>query len=243
VPMIVYRGGGPQSSYTTSFPLTENPISESGRWVNGLTTGLDWQNIRTSAGLAYGTQSGNSGTYDDSTALLSGTWLQNTTIVTTCKTVNQQGTFCYCELEHRHRSLLSAHSNTGYEINVRANHGFPTGGASYTQIVRWNGAIGAFVMLKSVDEGTGNFTGLHDGDVFKSTFIGTVINVYIDYGSGFVLVNTYDTSTGNDGGTPGTPDSVVYSGNPGMGHWLHLNGATGVNLDDYGFHDYTVTAT
>ena len=30
-----------QGTYTTNFPLTENPILENGNWINGGTTGLD----------------------------------------------------------------------------------------------------------------------------------------------------------------------------------------------------------
>jgi len=62
------------SGYSTAFDLTENPISESGVW----TTGKDpFQTpVRTSNGLAYGTQNGNEWatgkTYNDSEAYLSG---------------------------------------------------------------------------------------------------------------------------------------------------------------------------
>ena len=42
------------TSYTTNFPLTKNPISEGGRWVNGFTTGLDWNNVFTTPGFAGG---------------------------------------------------------------------------------------------------------------------------------------------------------------------------------------------
>ena len=69
-------------TYSTSFPLTENPISEGGKWVNGGATGLDWTNIRTTANVkAYGTSSGIAPGYDDSTAVLqgAGTWGQNQT--------------------------------------------------------------------------------------------------------------------------------------------------------------------
>src|SRR5260221_2997308 len=51
--------GGPSDggmSYSTSFPLTENPISEGGRWVNGGLLGLDWTNVSTTPGLAIGHQ-------------------------------------------------------------------------------------------------------------------------------------------------------------------------------------------
>jgi hypothetical protein len=30
------------ATYTTNFPLTENPIFEGGHWINGLINGLDW---------------------------------------------------------------------------------------------------------------------------------------------------------------------------------------------------------
>ena len=37
---------GTHRTYTTNFPLTENPISEGGKWTNGQTVGLDWANMR-----------------------------------------------------------------------------------------------------------------------------------------------------------------------------------------------------
>src|SRR5580693_498626 len=68
-------------TYSTSFPLTENPISEGGKWVNGGATGLDWTNIRTTANVkAYGSSSGTGNGNDDSTAVLqTGTWGSNQT--------------------------------------------------------------------------------------------------------------------------------------------------------------------
>jgi hypothetical protein len=56
-------------SYSTRFPLVENPISEGGNWINGKTAGIDWANVRTTPGFAHGTESGKV-KYDDSTALL-----------------------------------------------------------------------------------------------------------------------------------------------------------------------------
>ena len=34
-------------TYTTNFPLTENPISEAGNWINGGSVGFDWSNVST----------------------------------------------------------------------------------------------------------------------------------------------------------------------------------------------------
>src|ERR1700685_700590 len=68
------------NNYTTSFPATENPISESGKWSNGgQSPALDWTNCQTTTGLAFGTESISSGTDDDSTCILNGTWGPNQT--------------------------------------------------------------------------------------------------------------------------------------------------------------------
>src|ERR1043166_4720389 len=58
-------------TYTTSFPLTENPISESGMWVNGQADGLLWANCITTNHFVWGND--NRGVvYADPTALLKG---------------------------------------------------------------------------------------------------------------------------------------------------------------------------
>ena len=40
--------------YSTNFTLTENPISEGGKWVNGESVGFDWNNVLTAPGEAFG---------------------------------------------------------------------------------------------------------------------------------------------------------------------------------------------
>src|ERR1700729_3247334 len=61
----------PHATYTTNFPLTENPISEGGKWINGQKDGVDWTDVRTTPGLAFGTEIGGNRRelekYDDST--------------------------------------------------------------------------------------------------------------------------------------------------------------------------------
>jgi len=49
---------GTASTYTTNFPLTEDPISEGGKWINGKKDGVDWANVRTTPGFAFGTEIG-----------------------------------------------------------------------------------------------------------------------------------------------------------------------------------------
>ena len=198
--------------YSTNFLLSENPISEGGNWINGKTNGLDWADVATTAGLAYGTQSGSNG-YDDSTALLTGSWGPNQMAVATVHTVNQNSNG-FEEVEIRLRSSISAHSNTGYEINFRCL----STGATYTQIVRWNGPLGSFTQLASV---TG--PGLKDGDVVKATAVGNVITSYIN---GVALVSATDTT--------------YPSGNPGMGFFVQ--GLSGVN-GNFGFTSYSASDT
>ena len=62
------------ATYTTNFPLIENPISEGGHWINGLTNGIDWADVATTPGRAFGTQTGIGPNFADSTALLTGSW-------------------------------------------------------------------------------------------------------------------------------------------------------------------------
>src|SRR4051812_30589561 len=50
----------PDRTYSTDFPMTENPIDEAGNWLNGARDGLDWTDARSTAHKAFGTQPGNS---------------------------------------------------------------------------------------------------------------------------------------------------------------------------------------
>ncbi len=210
--MASAAGGSVQDiSYTTNFPLVENPIVEGGRWIDGKTAGLDWASVRTSAGLAYGTDSG-AGAYRDSTALLKGSWPADQMVQATVHTTNQQRGQVYEEVEIRLRSALSAHSNTGYEVNFRCTHD----GSQYVEIVRWNGPLGKFTYLKKAVG-----PGLRDGDVVKAIIVGRVITAYI---------NGAQVSQATDG--------TYTSGNPGIG--FYLQGAAGLNAD-FGFKSLTAS--
>src|SRR5262249_9167673 len=41
-------------SYSTRFPLNEAPISEGGKWINGAKDGIDWYDVITRNGVAFG---------------------------------------------------------------------------------------------------------------------------------------------------------------------------------------------
>jgi hypothetical protein len=176
---------------TTKFPLTENPISEGGAWINGKANGLDWADVRTTPGLAFGTESGTSG-YDDSTALLAGDWGPDQTVEATVHSVNPQtNPDIWEEVEIRLRSTISAHSNTGYEVL------FELPPHNFCQVVRWNGPLGSWTPLGYLGKG------VHDGDVVKATIVGNVITAYVNgVSQGQVTDNTYAT------------------GSPGMGLFL-----------------------
>ena len=204
--------GSTGNTYTTSFLNTENPIAESGKWVNGKVGGVDWTNIATIPNLAYGTESGGAG-YDDSTALLTGTWGSDQMAQAKVHSVNQYDSI-YEEVELRLRSSLSAHSSTGYEINFRCSKT----AAAYTQIVRWDGPLGKFTDLNSQ---SGANYGVGDGDVVNATIVGNVITAYIN---GVQVLQA--------------TDSTFATGSPGMGFFLQ--GTNGVNRD-YGFSGFTAT--
>ncbi len=193
------------ATYSTTFPLAENPLSEGGRWIGGKTAGLDWADVATAPGLAHGLQTGFGG-YDDSTAVLSGTWGPSQSVTATVHSVHQTGGIIYEEVEIRLRSTISRHRNTGYEINFRCLQG----SAAYVQIVRWNGPLGSFTYL---DDEKGK--GVSDGDVIRATIQGSLITAYIN---GVQVAQARD--------------DTFTDGSPGMGFFVQ--GAGDVNAD-YGF--------
>jgi hypothetical protein len=197
--------------YTTTFPLTENPISEHKVWINGGVTGLNWTNVRTTPGLAFGTETGSAG-FDDSIAILTGTWGPDQTVMATVHSVNQQTGNIFEEVELLLRFEITAHLARGYEVNFRCTHD----GTQYTQVVRWEGPLGSFSYITSLAG-----PGISNGDTVKATIVGSLITVYINNVAIF-SVN----------------DTKWKDGNPGMAFFLR--GPAGLN-SDYGFTSYTAS--
>lgn len=202
------------TSYKTSFTINESPISEGGKWINGKAEGLDWSDVAVSSGLAHGTESGTSG-YDDSTALLSGTWGSDQWAEATVHSVNQTDDV-YEEVELRLRSTLSAHEAKGYEINFRCSKT----DKAYAQIVRWNGGLGKFTYLNAKE---GANYGVTNGDVVKASIVGDVITAYIN---GVEVLRA--------------TDSTYTNGSPGIGFFLQ---GSGVSNNDFGFTSFTASDT
>src|SRR5262245_38288089 len=197
------------TSYTTAFPSTENPISEGGIWTNGGAVGVDWSNVRTTPGLAFGTQTGVDG-FNDSIAVLQGTWSPDQTATGTVFSVNQQNGGVYEEVEILLRFAITPHGARGYELNFSLRND----GSQYAQIVRWNGALDDFTALDSRA-----IPPLQTGDRVKGTIVGNTITTFVNDVEIFHLT-----------------DSVFTDGNPGMG--FYVQGTTGVNAD-YGFTCYS----
>jgi hypothetical protein len=197
------------AEYSTTFPRDENPLSESGRWINGR-AGLDWANVVVNNGLAHGSED-SLVKYNDSTALLAGTWDSNQMAQATVHVGTRPQPGSYIELELRLRSRLAPHCCTGYECNVSmaANANKP-----YAQIVRWNGTLGDFTILKSQD-----IAQIVDGMVIKAVAAGNTITLYTN---GVLLVSV--------------ADNKFTSGNPGMGFYLE-----GAGVNDSGFTRFSAT--
>ncbi len=195
------------NSYTTNFPLTENPISEGGAWVSGGTVGLDWNNVRTTPGKAFGTQVPGTGNYyGDSTAILAGTWAPDQTITANVYTVNQTSSVSE-EVELRLRTSISAHSITGYEVNFRCINN----SSVWIQIVRWNGPIGSFTVIGNASSGSSSY--ITNGIAIKATIVGNVITGY---------VNNVQVVTATD--------NTYTTGSPGIGFFLS-GGSSNLNAD------------
>ena len=206
---------GSHGAYTTNFPLTEDPISESGKWTNGKTDGIDWSDVRTTPGSAFGTQVPPTGPpYNDSVALLKGTWGPKQMATATVHTVNQQGGHTYEEVELWLRGSISPYRTTGYEINFRCL----TGPETYVQFGYWDGPLNKFGGL-----GATTGPGLHDGDVVRASIVGNTVTIWI---------NGVQVLQGND------PVNRYTTGNPGMG--FYYQGSTGSD-SDYGFTSFAAT--
>ena len=204
-------GGG--RTYSTSFSANENPISEGGMWTNGGTVGLDWTNVSTTGGHAIGHQVGAS--YTDATAVLTGSWSSNQQA---SGKVYASGTLqenCYSEVELRLRTTITSRKIRGYEVGFKVS---PSSGA-YLIVVRWNGAVGNFTMLRRLD---GAKYGVKNGDVVTASVVGNVITVYKN-GTKLTQVT----------------DNTYTSGSPGMGFNLENGpaGCSGTN-GKYGFTSF-----
>jgi hypothetical protein len=188
------------ASYSTMFPLTESPISEGGHWMGGKMIGLDWGDVSTTPGYAFGLAGPKA--YADSVALLTGEWPSNQSVEAE---VGKRAVFRYPEVSIRLRSSLAKHNCDGYEISYSLKDGY----AAYLIIVRWNGPLADFTYLLNVQ---GKQYAVMTGDVVKATVVGNEIRTY----KNGLLMGT-------------TKDGSYTGGNPGFGFNEGSNGDYGIS--------------
>jgi hypothetical protein len=189
--------GGATTSYATDFNLTESPISEQGAWTH---LGLDWTQVDTASGRAFGTQMGNA--YNDSYAHLSGFSpdVEVSAVIYLDSSIGSN----YHEVEILLRWSDAAHDAHGYECNLNYAGG-------YAEVVRWNGPLGDYTYIGG-GQGAGGGHKPVNGSVFKARIQGNIITTSLDG----VMLQTVDISA--------VSGSVWKDGNPGMGFY---NGEAG----------------
>ncbi len=210
-------------SYSTAFPspsAPEDPISEDGNWINGGTTGLEWSNVQTTTGHAFGTAVNGAPPYNDSTAVLAGgPWCQNQTAQATLM-ISATDSSSQEEVELRLNTTVTANSITGYEGDVSV-----LSGNLYFVWARWNGPLNSYCYIH---DGTCNSTAnvaavqVHNGDVLMATNVNGLLTLY-DNGTAII------TAT----------DTTYTAGTPGMGFW-NVGGTT-ADLAHYGFSNFSAT--
>jgi hypothetical protein len=199
-------------TYSSDFNRNENPISEKGKWNNGGLVGMDWTNVKTTGGIACGTQSGSDTgirRYNDSYAVLSGFPPDQSTEGIVHYTNPSDA--CNQEVELLLRWNSVAGRATGYECLTRCL----SAEESYMEIVRWNGALGDFTYIARMYS---TLAGIRDGDTLKATIRGNKISVTLN---GVLKLQA--------------TDNTYPTGNPGIGFFLA--GCHGTNAD-FGFTSF-----
>jgi hypothetical protein len=188
------------SSYSTTFPLTENPLSESGNWLGGATDGLDWLDFQTGSGNAYASAASGPAppTYNDSVAILKSSAFAAANDQYAEIVVRREAGYApdADSLTHENgmfvRAAVSANSITGYEAYVNCGGNFG--------IVLWNGAAGDFTPLSVTGVGPGVPA---DGDRYRFGAQGTSLIFWEWNGSSWTQVGI-------------ATDATIASGQPGM---------------------------
>jgi len=134
--------------------------------MGGKTIGLDWGDVSTTPGYAFGRAGPKA--YADSVALLTGEWPSNQSVE---EVVEKRAVSRYPEVSIRLRSSLTKHNCDGYEIS----YSLKDGDAAYLIIVRWNGPLADFTYLVNVQ---GKQYAVKTGDVVKATVVGNEIKTY-----------------------------------------------------------------
>jgi hypothetical protein len=213
---------GTQHTYSTTFPLTESPISDGGNWVGGQSAGGNlWGNVQSVSGLAFGVSEPTQ--FGDPTAILTGTWGGNQTVSGTVKVDTSPGVSCCHEIELRLRMTITANSIKGYEAycSIHTNN-------QYCHIARWNGPNGSYCNI----EASTPSTFAQNGDVLLATAAGTNPTIINLYQNGNLVATATDTGQNC---SPGGAAGPWTFGNPGIGFYDSQDN----NWSNFGFSNFS----
>jgi hypothetical protein len=192
--------------------VSENPINEGGKWINGGAVGLNWRNVQTVPGKAYA--SGISTGYDDSIAVLNTTFAANQyaqgTVYKAAGYVPPVGAH---EIELLLRFQVTAGNARGYEVLWASDGGLV--------LVRWNGALDSYDPFPPANIGVAV-----DGDVLRVEMVGTTSADFATriFKNG-VLMHTFTENPGSN---------IWTTGQPGMGFWP----TPGATVQNYGWKSF-----
>jgi len=178
------------AGYSTTFTSAENPISDGGRWRNGKAQGGYWNDVQTVPGKAYGAQVVNG--YDDDIAVLTTSFNPNQYAQATVTRASAYSPGVAHEVELLLRFQITNGNARGYEVLW--------GQQGYLNIIRWNGSLGDFTGIVSI-EGW-QIGPAVEGDVLRAEVVGDTISVYRN---GSLVASARD--------------SRWTDGQPGMGFW------------------------
>lgn len=221
-PLVSVSGGSSASTtcpngttYSTTFSLNENPISDGGVWTHNPSN--IWQKIQTTGGNAIAANYTED--VDDAYAYL-GNWPTNDYDIV--------ATVLYGGLNAGEAELLLRVSDS--PTSVRA-YEFLYNTAGSWQLVRWNGPHNDYTVIHP----GGGTPGAGNGAQIRATIVGTKISLFwrasASAGSWATLLSNF-----TDPGTSGAP---ISTGKPGMAIYVH---ASSGNRGYIGFQDYSVTA-
>jgi hypothetical protein len=205
-------------TWTTSFPLVENPISEGGVWHHlDPTLTVVSTEVLDGVHVAHGTQAG-AGGYDDSNAYLSG-FPENQSIQGTIWMSPSISSIPNREIELLLRwrddnplrlTRYGMTSATGYEINVNQN-------GQYLQLGTFKGPLLASAASPPVPK---------TGDIFKAQIVTNA--------NGSATIVVYWNGVEKINYTHSTP---VTGGNPGVGFYID----SGARNNEFGFSSVTAS--
>lgn len=213
----------PTLPYVLTFPNTENPLSDGGKWTQGEDVGVVFNNIRAtggSPGFAWGVAASSSGPppeYDDNVAVVKGLGVSTTKHYVKFRVYKPGG---YSPAGPHEIEIL-----TGFDIAGSNNRGYESsiGYGSNIQPIRQNGPIGSY------DAGPDIFTTL-SGATFGVAHGDDVTVLYDSTGGSPVL--TYSLNDTPMWVVTDTTAGKVMSGYGGIGIFARPDGT--LDLSKYG---------